>query len=107
MQERRTAERIRTDLAARWEGLMSAGRGAVCDLSATGCFILTGGQINAGELVRVEIHFADQLNLVWGEVVYAIAEMGFALRFAFADEGERSEERRVGKECRSRGSPDH
>jgi hypothetical protein len=89
MQERRTAERIRTNLGARWEGLLTAGRGAICDLSATGCFVLTGGEISAGELVRLEIHSADRLNLVWGEVVYAISEMGFALRFAFADEEER------------------
>ena len=85
MQERRTAERIRINLTARWEGLMTAGRGAVCDLSSTGCFVLTGGQIEAGELVRLEIHLGDRINLVWGEVVYAIAEMGFALRFAFAN----------------------
>ena len=88
MQERRTAERIRTNLLARWEGLLTAGRGAISDLSTTGCFVLSGGRVDTGELVRLEIQFADRISLVWGEVVYAIAEMGFALRFAFANTDE-------------------
>ena len=84
MQERRTTERFRTNLSVRWEGLMSQGRGAICDLSSGGCFVLTGGEVLAGELIRLEIHSSDRIDLVWGQVVYAIAEMGFALRFAFS-----------------------
>ena len=86
MQERRTAERVRTNLKARWEGLFSQGRGSICDLSSAGCFVLTGGEVTVGELVRLEIHSPERVDLVWGEVVYAITEMGFALRFAFAGE---------------------
>ena len=88
MQERRTAERIRINLKARWEGLFSQGQGAICDLSSTGCFVLTGGEFTTGELVRLEIHFPERIDLVWGQVVYAVAEMGFALRFAFGEESE-------------------
>src|SRR5438309_12071639 len=88
MQQRPTPERIRTNLAARWDGLFTARRGAICDLSTPGCFDLSGGRVDAGELVRLEIQFADHINLVWGEVVYAIAEMGFALHFAFANTAE-------------------
>lgn len=91
MQERRTAERIRINLKARWEGLISEGQGAICDLSPTGCFILTGGVIKPGELIRLEILFPNQIALVWGQVVYAVAEMGFALRFAFGDDREMRE----------------
>ncbi len=88
MQERRTAERARIDINARWEGLFSQGRGAICDLSRAGCFVLTGGEVTTGELVRLEIIFPSQLALVWGQVVYAVAEMGFALRFAFSSDDE-------------------
>jgi hypothetical protein len=91
MQERRTAERIRINLKARWEGLFSQGRGATCDLSPGGCFVLTGGEVTTGELVRLEIHFPNRIVLVWGQVVYAVAEMGFALRFAFTDDSEMRE----------------
>ena len=88
MQERRTAERVRIDLNARWEGLFSQDRGAICDLSSAGCFVLTGGEVTTGELVRLEIIFPSQISLVWGQVVYAIGEMGFALRFAFTSDDE-------------------
>ena len=86
MQERRTAKRIRLDLKAHWEGLMTQGRGAVCDLSSMGCFVLSGGEVGAGELVRLEIQFPQEIVSLWGEVVYTVAEMGFALRFKFAGE---------------------
>jgi len=90
MQERRTAERIRLDLKARWEGLMTQGRGAVCDLSSMGCFVLSGGEVSAGEFVRLEIHFPKEISSLWGEVVYTIAEIGFALRFNFRNRDEQA-----------------
>ena len=88
MQERRTAERVQLNLKARWEGLRTQGRGAVSDLSATGCFVLSGGEVTGGELIRLEINFPEEPAMVWGRVVYAVAEIGFALRFAFSDEYE-------------------
>ena len=89
MQERRTAERIRLDLRARWEGLTTQGRGAVSDLSATGCFVLSGGEVTTGELIRLQISFPRDLGIAWGRVVYAVAEIGFALRFVFRDEADK------------------
>ena len=89
MQERRTAERVRLNLRTRWETLMTQGRGTVCDLSSTGCFVLSGGEVNPGELTRLEIHFPEGIVAVWGEVVYSIAEMGFAIGFKFEIESER------------------
>jgi len=89
MQERRTAERIRLDLTTRWEGLTTQGRGAVSDLSATGCFVLAGGEVTTGELIRLQISFPRDVGIVWGRVVYAVAEIGFALRFVFGSENDR------------------
>ena len=86
MQERRAAERFRIDLHVRWEALRTQGRGAVCDLSALGCFVLTSADVMPGELIRIEINFPQETALLWGQVVYCLAEMGFALRFAFAEE---------------------
>jgi hypothetical protein len=88
MQERRQAERIRLNLPARWESLLAHGRGTVCDLSGTGCFVLSGGAAKAGELIRLEIDFGNHLVFAWGRVVYAVEEMGFALRFVFSEENE-------------------
>jgi hypothetical protein len=88
MQERRAAERRRIDLNARWEALRTQGRGAVSDLSSLGCFVLTSAEVKPGQLIRIEINFPQELASLWGQVVYAVAEIGFALRFAFGDEAE-------------------
>ena len=88
MQERRAAERLRIDLNARWEALRTEGRGAVCDLSSRGCFVLTSAELKPGELIRLEINSQQELAALWGQVVYAVAKIGFALRFAFGEEGD-------------------
>lgn len=85
MQERRTAERVRLNLRTRWEALTTQGRGAVTDLSPSGCFVLTGGEVSVGELIRMDISFPEEIVCVWGQVVYAVAEIGFALRFNFGN----------------------
>ena len=86
MQERRAAERRRIDLDVRWEGLRTQGRGAVCDLSSLGCFVLTSAAVKPGELIRLEISFPQEIAALWGQVVYPVAEIGFAMRFAFGGE---------------------
>jgi len=88
MQERRAAERLRIDLNARWEALRAQGRGAVCDLSSLGCFVLTGAELKQGELIRLDIDFPPATTSLWGQVVYTVAEMGCALRFGFAAEAD-------------------
>ncbi|MDX6499835.1 MAG: hypothetical protein QOG23_3095 [Blastocatellia bacterium] len=95
MQERRAAQRLRVDLNARWEALRTQGRGAVSDLGASGCFVLTSAEVKTGELIRLEINFPEETASFWGQVVYAIAEMGFALRFVFGVEDQRVLERLI------------
>lgn len=89
MQERRSANRLRTNISVRWETLKTQGRGSVCDLSSSGCFVLSGGEVSPGELARLDLVVLDEMVTVWGTVVYAISEMGFAVRFLF---GGREEE---------------
>ena len=89
MQERRAAERLRIDLNARWEGLRTQGRGAISDLSSLGCFVLTSAEVKPGQLIRLEISFPQEVASLWGQVVYAVGDMGFALRFAFGDEADK------------------
>lgn len=86
MQERRTATRFRVDLQVRWETLKSQGTGALSDLSAGGCFVLTGGEASAGELVRLQIVSKQHIAQVWGHVIDSIAEMGFAVQFVHTDQ---------------------
>ena len=80
--ERRKAPRARVKLAARWEGAMSRENATVTDLSRTGCFVLTGGQVEVKELVWLEIRLTEsQAVNFWAEVVSEAAEIGFALKF--------------------------
>jgi len=89
MKERRKANRIRVNLAARWEGLSTQGNGAVSDISPSGCFLLAGGEVKARELIRLSLHLPnDQTISQWGEVVYPVTEIGFSLRFVFNSEDE-------------------
>ena len=95
MQERRTSERFRANLNVRWETLKAQGRGSVCDLSSSGCFVLTGGEVTAGELLRMDLIFSEGIATFWGNVVYAINEMGFAVRFVFGSEADKQAIERV------------
>ncbi len=95
MQERRTSERFRANLNVRWETLKAQGRGSVCDLSSSGCFVLTGGEVTAGELLRMDLISNDGIATLWGNVVYAINEMGLAIRFVFGSEADKQAVERV------------
>jgi PilZ domain len=82
MAERRQAERVYVRLNARWEGVLAQCEGHIVDLSASGCFVLTSDRVKPKELIRVEIQLPTEGWLyLWGEVVYRIEDMGFALRF--------------------------
>ncbi|HXT62091.1 MAG TPA: hypothetical protein VN696_03550 [Pyrinomonadaceae bacterium] len=61
MQERRAAECIRLHLPVRWESLLTGGRGTICDLSGSGCFLLAASGAECGELIRLEIDFGNHL----------------------------------------------
>ena len=88
MEERRSAQRLHTNLNVRWESLKSQGRGSVCDLSAGGCFVLSGGEITPGELIQMQLFAGDEIVGLWGQIIYVVSEMGFAVRFVFARDDE-------------------
>ncbi len=88
--ERRRNERVRASLPATWEGVLESHGGTVVDLSTSGCFILTKDSVQPKELVRLDVQLPTGNGLLlWGEVVYVVEDMGFALRFMGVGEGER------------------
>jgi hypothetical protein len=95
MEERRKASRLRTNISVRWETLKTEGRGAICDLSSSGCFILTGGEVVPRELTRIELSMPGEVMTFWGHVVYEVGEMGFAVRFVFGSEADKQSLERV------------
>ena len=82
MKDRRSAPRVRVNLPARWEGVLSCETATVTDLSRNGCFVLTGGKVEVKELVWIEINLTETQTVnLWAEVVDAASEIGFALKF--------------------------
>jgi len=61
---------------------MSREDATVTDLSRSGCFVLTGGEVEVKELVWIEIQLTDSEAVTfWAEVVNEASEIGFALKF--------------------------
>ena len=80
--DRRSAPRVRVNLPARWEGVLSRENATVTDLSRNGCFVLTGGKVELKELISLEIHLTElQTVNFWAEVVNEASEIGFAVKF--------------------------
>ena len=80
--DRRSAPRVRVNLPARWEGVVSRENATVTDLSRNGCVILTGGKVEVKELVRLEIQLSEHHTInFWAEVVSEASQIGFAVRF--------------------------
>jgi hypothetical protein len=89
VEEKRQAPRIRVNINARWEGVLTRHFGTVTDISRTGCFILTVDAVSIKELLRVEIQMLNgKWIYFWGEVVYRAPEIGFGLRFTGTNDAE-------------------
>ena len=82
--ERRKAPRLNVDFPVRWEGVLTQEVGTVTSLSESGCFILSAGQVQQKELIRLEIDFPAGAACFWSEVVDEAYEIGFAVRFTAA-----------------------
>ena len=76
--ERRSAPRVKVNLPARWQGAVSQNNAAaITDVSRSGCFVLTGGDVEVKELIWLEIDLPDSHTLgIWAEVVEEATEIG-------------------------------
>lgn len=89
IKDRRQAPRVKVNLPARWEGVLAQREATVTNLSVNGCFVLTGGNVEQKELVRLEINLPDGEPIyVWSEVVDPAEEIGFAVRFTSTSDEE-------------------
>ena len=88
--ERRNMERIQVVIDVRWVSLSGQQKGTISDISASGCFILTSGEVFENEPLIIEIKLPDEEPATLpGEAVYHTTEIGFALRFTEMDETEK------------------
>jgi hypothetical protein len=91
MGERRTTERKKVLLEARWKSLSGRHEARVDDVSLGGCFVNTYGPVELGELVDLEILLpsGDWLTLR-GTVASCHPGVGFGMWFRFVNAAERT-----------------
>lgn len=80
--ERRASNRYAIELNIEWES--SAGRfpGTVSDVSIDGCFVLSAGEINDGDAVKIFIPLADGMKVQFdARVANHVYEIGFGVKF--------------------------
>lgn len=88
--DRRSNGRVQVHLRAAWEGASGRHEGTVSDISAGGCFILTGGKVLVKELIRIEIMLPIGVSVVaWGEVANHFPDIGFGVRYTVFEGEER------------------
>ena len=86
---RRSDERIATNLQARWDGLSGKNEARIEDLSMGGCFVNTRGRVDIGEVVGVEMKLpSGEWLKLRGEVASYLAGTGFGVLFTFLTEDE-------------------
>lgn len=82
--DRRSDERVSMNLPARWDGLSGTSEARIEDLSLGGCFVNTGGRVDVGELVGLEILLpSGEWLQLRGEVTSYQAGIGFGVVFPF------------------------
>ena len=86
---RRSDDRVTTNLSAKWGGLDGDHEGRIEDLSLGGCFVNTVGRVDVGEIVGVEIKLpSGEWLQLRGEVTAYQLGIGFGLMFSFLTEDE-------------------
>ena len=80
--ERRTIERLKSNIEIEWEGLSGRQNGTISDISTEGCFILCSGEVEDGERIKILFPLTTGRKIpLWGEVANHVYEIGFAIRF--------------------------
>ena len=80
--ERRAVERFKVNIDVEWEGLIGRKAGTISDISPHGCFVLSSGEVEDGENVKIFLPLTDGRKIqFWGEVSNHVFEIGFAVKF--------------------------
>ncbi|MCC7306315.1 MAG: PilZ domain-containing protein [Acidobacteria bacterium] len=89
--DRRSHERLNVSIDMEWEGPGGRRNGTVSDLSVTGCFVLSSGNVQSGDTVNIYLPLGDGMKVqILGEVRNQAVEIGFAVRFIDPSDAQRS-----------------
>jgi PilZ domain len=80
--ERRETERYSVNIDVEWEGSVGRKAGTISDISVLGCFVLSSGEVDDTENVKIFLPLTDGMKVQFlGEVINHVFEIGFAVRF--------------------------
>jgi len=80
--ERRGSNRYSLEFNVEWEGATGRQPGTISDVSFDGCFVLSSGDINDGDSVKIFVPLADGMKVQFdGKVANHVYEIGFGVRF--------------------------
>jgi hypothetical protein len=80
--ERRGEDRVPLLMDVRWEGLSGKYAARISDISLSGCYVESMGQVTVGEVIRFEIQLPTARWMpLRGEVVYHLPTLGFGVKF--------------------------
>jgi hypothetical protein len=81
-EERRGMKRYPVEIEVEWEGSVGRSTGSMSDVSLDGCFVLSSGDVNDGEPVRLFVPLADGMKVEFGgRVANHVFEIGFGVKF--------------------------
>lgn len=90
-EERRRDERVPLPLEVAWESVSGNYKSRISDISLTGCYIESIGQVTVGEQIRFHIDMPTGRWLpLSGVVVYQHPQIGFGVRFTNVSERDKS-----------------
>lgn len=80
--ERRGTTRYNINIDVEWEGSVGRRKGTISDISTKGCFVLSSGEVNDGETVKIFIPLTGGMKAEFsGEVINHVLEIGFGVNF--------------------------
>jgi hypothetical protein len=89
--DRRKTRRFHSQLEVAWEGSAGSGAGTISEISPAGCFVLSSGDVEDGDQVRIDIPLtAGGTVSLWGEVINHVYDIGFGIRFVALTDSQRT-----------------
>lgn len=81
-QERRGTNRYPVEVDVQWQGSSGRQPGSISDVSLDGCFVLSSGDVNDGDSVKIFVPLADGMKVEFtGRVANHVFEIGFGIKF--------------------------
>jgi hypothetical protein len=102
--ERRSIDRDKVTIDVEWQTGAVRELGTLSDLSSDGCFVMSSGDVNDGDPVKVFIPLAEGMKVEFtGVVANHVVEIGFGVEFDQLSAAQRDVIRRLADEDEPRG----